>query len=518
MLLLFMLSVLGDGCNFPQEPLQPENPVQSDDGGLSANDDAGADGGSNEPADGGLSANDDAGADGGSNEPADGGQAEPADGGQAACTASWRGDRQYGTLQADETLSVWADEIGNVYTVGYENGLVGQTNIEPAGDSRAVVTKHGPDGRVSWHRILDTSGTDTAEHLIRASEGHLYVVGRTTGSFNGFINRGQFDVFVVELDAEGQSVHVMQSGDERPQHPSKLGLNAVGNLVIAGHDDLFVEHSQVMDSENGFIGSYDLLSAAQQWLWRSASLENPDRITGLAMNAPVSDAVYVSGFKFFGDKESLGGGFVRRYDLDGTQRWFTQIGFVATEVDELLVSPEGGLFAAGSTQLPSVGGQGQGLADAYVASLDPQTGVIRWVSKTGTPEHDLVSAFARGPTGDFYVAGDTFGAFPGYTNQGERDLFVLRFDSSGRLLSSWQQGTAERDHAAGLWVDSCNNVYLAGFTEGRLIGDSGPGGRDAFLMKVNMPSQAMPAFRVPIHRTTHPSTGKKGEALKGRER
>jgi hypothetical protein len=110
-----------------------------------------------------------------------------------------------------------------------------------------------------------------------------------------------------------------------------------------------------------------------------------------------------------------------------------------------------------------------------------------WVSKAGTSEHDFVTAFAQGPNGDLYVAGDTFGAFEGFTNQGERDLFVLRFSSTGALLGIWQQGTTARDHAAGLWVDSCNNVYLGGFTEGSIIEGTTPQGRDAFLMKVRVP-------------------------------
>lgn len=426
----------------------------------------------------------DAGTDGGLGG-TDGGAGE-IDGGSNSCAVRWQGDRQWGTQQADEVNSVWVDESNNIYTVGYENGIVGQTNIEPTGDSKAVVIKYAPDGAQLWRRVIETSGTDSMEHLIGSNQGHIYAVGRTTGALSGFTNGGQFDLFALELNADGIPVRAMQSGDRRPQHPLKIGTSRDGNLVIVGYEDLYVENRLVLDSENGFVSSYVLSTAEQQWRWRSMSADNPDRVTGFTMNSPTNDELYTSGFQLFQDTESMGGAFIRRYDLDGTQRWLTQIGFTATEVDELLISPAGDLFAAGSTQLP-IGGETQGLSDAYIASISRLTGEILWVSKTGTTEHDFVTAFAQSPNGDLYVAGDTFGAFGQFTNKGERDLFVLRFSTTGQLLGMWQHGTTARDHSAGLWVDSCNNVYLGGFTEGSLIEGRPPQGRDAFLIRVPMP-------------------------------
>lgn len=404
-----------------------------------------------------------------------------------SCAAVWLGDRQMATTKADEITSVWVDESGNILTTGFENGTVGQTNIEPSGNSRGVVRKYWPSGVTMWTKNIETAGTDTVEHLISGPDGHVIVVGRTTDVVSGSTNGGQFDLFAMELGAGGTPVSSLQAGDVRPQHPVKIASTSQGNLVVAGYDDLFVDHQQVMDSENSFLSSYVPYPAQERWRWRSESLENPDRITGMTLNAPYNDEIYVSGFKFFEDAESFGGAFVRRYDLSGQQIWATQIGFVATEVDELLISPLGELFAAGSTQLPTIGGEGRGLSDAYIASIDRITGTVLWASKVGTSEHDFVTAFAQGPNGDLYVAGDTFGAFPGFTNQGERDLFVLRFSSTGQLLSIWQRGTSAREHAAGLWVDACNNIYLGGFTEGGLVPGAVPKGRDSFLLKVTMP-------------------------------
>jgi len=278
----------------------------------------------------------------------------------------------------------------------------------------------------------------------------------------------------------------LQDGDERPQHPMKLGTDPRGNLFIAGFDDLYVENRTVLDAENSILARLNPSAPEQRWWWRSTSTFNPDRTTGMAVS-DTGDELYVSGFKHFEDEEGVGGGIVRRLDPDGQQRWITRVGFAATEVDELLIAPNGKLFAAGSTML-SIGGPNQGAADAYIALLDRQTGELRWVVNAGTSEHDVVTALAVGPSGDLYVAGETEGSFPGQTHQGGRDLFVLRFDASGNLRGAWQRGTAGDEHAGGIWVDSCHNVFLTGYTEGALIEGQAPaGGRDMFLMKVPMP-------------------------------
>lgn len=425
--------------------------------------------------------------DGGSGGPGDGGPADGgSDGGSGACSASWAGDLQEGTELADEGLSVWGDALGNVYVTGYQRGIVRTTNIEPTGDSRAVVTKYGPGGARVWRRFIDTPGTDTAEHVV-GRDGRLYVVGRTTGALDGFQNGGQFDLFALELGAEGQLLGALQAGDERPQHPLRAGVDRAGAVLIAGYEDLFVQERQVMDAENAFVGRFILSEPSpEDWRWRSSSAQNPDRITGFALD-PTTEHLYVSGFKIFDDGEGLGGAFVRKFGLDGQQDWFTQVGFVATEIEGLVMTPTGRLVAAGTTLLP-IGGESLGGGDIFLTELDPVTGVPQWASRAGTREDDAARAMAWGPDGQLYVAGDTLGSLPGYAHQGKRDIFVLEFDTYGQLKRTWQTGTAADEHVAGIWVDRCNNVFLTGYTEASLIGSgSHLGSRDMFLMKVPMP-------------------------------
>ncbi len=494
-LAVIVLLVLGAGCASSPPPglVDPvDSGSDTDDAGeVDAGVDAGTDAG------GEVDAGVDAGADAGGEVDAgvDGGDdAGQTDAGPVTCASPWRGDHQDGTAGADETLSVWVSEDGDIYTTGYSGGRIGETNIEPSGDSRAVVRRYAANGGLLWRRDINTPGTDTAEHVVSGRErGTVRVVGRTTGTLEGHTQGGQFDVFLMELAGEGHTLSVLQHGDERPQHPLKVAVDSAGHVVVAGYDDLFVQNRVMLDAENGFVARF--LQPAEgplspDWRVRSQLIDNPDRLTGLALTAD-GEAVFTSGFRFFSDDEGPGGAFVRRLDaVEGTPRWTTLLAPAGTEADELLLTPEGELLLAGSSQLalePDVPVVGE--VDVFLALLEPDSGDVRWLRQVGTPRSELATALARAPNGDLYVAGDTLGSFPGFTHQGGRDVFLLRFDAKGLLLGVWQRGTPLDDHVAGLAVDACGNALVAGYTEGALVTGSEPqGSRDAFLLRVAPPA------------------------------
>nr|WP_242588452.1 hypothetical protein [Corallococcus macrosporus] len=415
------------------------------------------------------------------------------------CQTAWQQDYQGGTASADEALSVWAGSSGAVYVAGYDRGSLGKTNIEPSDNSRAVVLRFNPNGSLDRTEVVDTGGTDVAEHIVgNESLGLLTVVGRTTGALENSTNRGQFDLFVSQLDAKGNKKRTVQQGNERPQHPLKVAVHPNGSVFVAGYEDLYVENRVVLDSENGFVTRINRdgngFSSSAAWKFASTVESNPDRLTGFTAS-PSGDALFASGFKFFADSEGPGGAFVRRLNpADGGVVWTSVIAPVATEADELLLTPDNQLILAGSSQMPlEPGVPNAGEVDIFVAQLNPADGQVQWLRTVGTAGSELVTALARAPNGDLYVAGATQGSFPGFTNQGARDLFVLRFSADGRLRGTWQRGTAGNDQATAIWVDPCGRVFLAGHTEGALVpGRQHQGSRDMFLLKVDVPQPQSP--------------------------
>ena len=70
------------------------------------------------------------------------------------------------------------------------------------------------------------------------------------------------------------------------------------------------------------------------------------------------------------------------------------------------------------------------------------------------------------------------------TNAGDRDLFVIKYDSSGIKQWTQQIGTSSYDPAFGIATDSSANVYVTGATSGGLDGNTFMGVEYRFLLIV----------------------------------
>ena len=67
-------------------------------------------------------------------------------------------------------------------------------------------------------------------------------------------------------------------------------------------------------------------------------------------------------------------------------------------------------------------------------------------------------------------------------NKGGYDVFLAKFDSSGVMDWNLQFGTKNDDASKGMVIDSLDNVYMTGFTDGNLFGINA-GNSDVFLVK-----------------------------------
>ena len=88
-------------------------------------------------------------------------------------------------------------------------------------------------------------------------------------------------------------------------------------------------------------------------------------------------------------------------------------------------------------------------------------------------------------SGNVYVTGYTNGGLDGNTSAGGSDIFLVKYDSAGTKQWTRQLGTASDDYGEGVAVDGSGNVYVTGGTLGGLDGNTSAGGADIFLVKYN---------------------------------
>ncbi|MGZ6060494.1 MAG: SBBP repeat-containing protein, partial [Myxococcaceae bacterium] len=90
-------------------------------------------------------------------------------------------------------------------------------------------------------------------------------------------------------------------------------------------------------------------------------------------------------------------------------------------------------------------------------------------------------------SGSPYVVGRTSGALDGGGNNSAAQLYVAALDpTTGTTRWVYQEGAVQFgfDTAEGVVVDSQNNVFASGFTNGGLDGNTSAGDYDAFVVKV----------------------------------
>ena len=117
-----------------------------------------------------------------------------------------------------------------------------------------------------------------------------------------------------------------------------------------------------------------------------------------------------------------------------------------------------------------------------------------WTKQLGTTRDDWGYDVTTDSSGNIYVTGSTEGGLDGNTNsgpefvssQGNHDIFLVKYNSSGTKQWTKQLGTSYDDRGQGVKTDSSGNIYVTGYTYGGgLDGNTNLGGRDIFLIKYN---------------------------------
>jgi hypothetical protein len=177
--------------------------------------------------------------------------------------------------------------------------------------------------------------------------------------------------------------------------------------------------------------------------------------------------------------------FLAKYDSSGTKQWTRLLGSSGDDgAYGIAVDGRGNTYIAGTTESyagldgnPSAGGP-----DVFLAKYD-SSGIKQWTRLLGSSWNDLAYGVAVDRSGSIYIIGYTGGNLYGQANAGEGDAFLMKLDSSGTRQWTRLLGTPGEDHAYGVAVDGSGNIYITGYTEGSLDGNTNAGYRDAFLAK-----------------------------------
>lgn len=152
-------------------------------------------------------------------------------------------------LQREWPWDLAVDEAGFVYVVGLTYGSMDGPGSQ-RGEGDGFVSKFDPGApngdRLLWTRHIGTSSADEPRRLCVVGD-RIYVAGHTYGSFLSSPNAGLSDVWVAELDLDGQLLNVNQWGSEGDDRaflaatPSTLLVGGVTSAALTGPPQGFLD-------------------------------------------------------------------------------------------------------------------------------------------------------------------------------------------------------------------------------------------------------------------------------------
>lgn len=316
--------------------------------------------------------------------------------------------RQFGTEEHDVPTGVVVDNSGNVFVTGWTlGGLDGNTNNTGAAD--IFIVKYDAHGMKQWSRQFGTDERDVPNGIKVDSSGHIYLVGRTQGTFAGNTNAGERDVFILKCNSSGVIQWIRQFGTSRNDEAHDIVLDNSGNIYATGETGGQLEGNKSAGGADLFVTKYNG-KGERQWIRQDGTA---DADTSLSIAVDGSDNLYIAG--------ETSGAFDGHKNVDET--------------------------------------------DIFVTKYNA-LGVKQWTRQLGTPWEDFVHGVAVDSRSNAYVTGYTGGRFDGKPSGSER-IFIIKHSPLG--VQEWIQRdhTQERDEAHGIAIDSKDNLYVTGISDGR---------------------------------------------------
>lgn len=396
------------------------------------------------------------------------------------------------------------DKQNNVYITGIFSGTVdfdpsaGVKNLTSnSGSFDIFVAKYDTNGALIWAVSMGGTGIDQPDGLAVDANGDVSVVGiYNSSSFDAdpgpgvstLTNAGGFDIFVINLDKNGNFLWARSVGSSSTDYANKVAFDSQGNCIVAGQfQSTLTIGTTILPASGSFNGLALKFDPAGNLLW-AIDVGQTGTNTMSGVNVDSNDNIIVGGalngivnYNPLGTPYTLtatgNAAFVAKYTPAGQLVWvqptiggITGAGVCVDSKDNVYaISPftTSLTFNGGATTLSSTGTQDLALWKYS------STGVFQFAKGMGGRGASLSSFDVVASSNDFiYIAGAITGTadFDPSINvalvkyHGQEDLFLAKYDVSGNYQWAIAAGNSSCSNNLGraVAVDSNNDVFFSG--------------------------------------------------------
>ena len=206
---------------------------------------------------------------------------------------------------------------------------------------------------------------------------------------------------------------------------------------------------------------------------------NNDRGYGVATDS--NNNVYITGYtrgELDGNKHVDLGIFLAKYDSSGVKQWTkTVVTEFSQTANGIAIDSDNYVYVTGH-EIVSWSSN----VDTILIKFDSD-GTIIWTRKMRTIADERIFSVnvAIDSINNIYITGYTNKTLDGNTHLGANDIFVIKYNSSGNVQWTDTLGSVNNDVGNAVAIDSNDNIYITGYTTGELDGIT----QDGFLTKYN---------------------------------
>ncbi len=312
----------------------------------------------------------------------------------------------FGGKSFDVGRSITVDLEGNVYVVGdfSDSASIGGTQLIPSGGTDIFVLKFNSAGNLLWAKNFGGPLSEICNSMTTDASGNSYLGGdfydSTSLGTHNFTSYGQYDIFILKLNTDGNILWAQQAGGERSENVSTITSDASGNIYLTGNFMMTASFGskQLVSDFNGSV-YFVKFNSSGECIWANQS-SVPSSATGVGITVDPLGTVYASGTFF----ETLTLGSLSLFNEGGSDLFVTKLNDMGQFVwlgrasgtatfdyffqSHIVVDAFGNSYVSGyfdgTVNFGSIQLNCPGVSEPYLAKLDP-AGNFVWVQKGTGP-------------------------------------------------------------------------------------------------------------------------------------
>lgn len=388
--------------------------------------------------------------------------------------------QSFGGSINETSNTVYQTFDGGFVVAGYSKSNNGDVSGNH-GNQDYWVLKLDTAGNISWQRSLGGSDFDEEWGMNLTADGGYIIAGQSKsndGDVSG--NHGLTDYWIVKLNAEGNIDWQKSLGGSDYDEAYAVSQTTDGGYIVAGNSE------SADGDVSGNHGDYDFwvvkLDANGNLVWQK-SLGGSDEDECYAVQQ-TSDGGYILAGGTESDDGDVSGNhgdqdvWVVKLDLNGNVLWQKSFGGSSDEEAlSLQQTSDGGYIFAGTSASNDGDVSGNhGDYDAWIVKTDAG-GNLLWQRSLGGSGYDDLHSIVQLNDGSYVASGYTSSTDDDVSvNHGDEDVWVVKLDISGNLAWSHCYGGSGTDEASSLELVNDSALIISCYSksnDGDVAGNHG---------------------------------------------